>query len=61
MRRLNAAPNGEELASPQVVPVRMQRVASLRKAIADGTYRISAVAIADKIIAHMLANSPMVH
>jgi anti-sigma28 factor (negative regulator of flagellin synthesis) len=39
----------------------MERIASLRRAIAEGTYRISAADIAEKIIAHMLANRPTIH
>jgi anti-sigma28 factor (negative regulator of flagellin synthesis) len=61
MRKLDAASSREACVSPRVAPERMERIASLRKAIAEGTYRISAADIAEKIIAHMLANRPTIH
>jgi len=36
----------------------MERISAIRKAIAAGTYRISAAAIAEKLIEHMLTNQP---
>jgi flagellar biosynthesis anti-sigma factor FlgM len=60
-QELHAAAGREARAKPQIAPERMERVASLRKAIAEGTYRISAADIAEKIIAHMLTNRPTIH
>ncbi len=37
---------------------RMERIARLRTAIAEGRYHLSADELAQKLIAHMLANRP---
>jgi anti-sigma28 factor (negative regulator of flagellin synthesis) len=58
---LEAAPSGEECGITQLAPARMERVVRLRKAIAEGTYRISAAQIAEKMIAQMLAKRSMIH
>jgi anti-sigma28 factor (negative regulator of flagellin synthesis) len=60
-RKLDASPGREERASLKVNALRMERIDRLREAIANGTYRISAADIAEKIVAHMLANRPKVH
>lgn len=44
--------------SPLESSFRMERISAIRKAIAAGTYRISAAAIAEKLIEHMLTNQP---
>jgi anti-sigma28 factor (negative regulator of flagellin synthesis) len=33
---------------------RLKKIAKLKQAVADGTYRVSAEDLADKLIAHML-------
>jgi anti-sigma28 factor (negative regulator of flagellin synthesis) len=38
--------------------LRMKRIAEIRKAIAAGTYLVSAADIAEKLIRHMLLNGP---
>ena len=58
---LEAAASGEECGISQLAPTRMERVVRLRKAIAEGTYRISAAQIAEKMIAQMLAKRSMIH
>ena len=44
-RELQRAENGD-------LPVDAQKVAALRKAIAEGSYRVDSKALADKLIAH---------
>ena len=47
----------EALATAKASPdVRADRVASLKAAIADGTYKMDSKAIADKMISHSLEN-----
>jgi flagellar biosynthesis anti-sigma factor FlgM len=45
-------------ASPAPTPARMERVAALRAAIAQGRYHVSAADLAQKIMDHMLALHP---
>lgn len=44
--------------SPTDRSQRDDRIAALQKAIADGSYRISAADIAEKLIEHMMINRP---
>ena len=60
-RKLDASLSREDRASMEANTLRMERIDRLREAIANGTYRVSAEDIAEKIVAHMLANLPRVH
>jgi anti-sigma28 factor (negative regulator of flagellin synthesis) len=49
---------GVEAASPDGSPARLERLAVLRTAIAEGRYRVSAAELAQKLMDHMLALQP---
>jgi len=51
------AARGDELSSADS-PARMEHIARLRTAIAEGRYHVSADDLAQKMIDHMLANRP---
>jgi flagellar biosynthesis anti-sigma factor FlgM len=40
--------------APRSAPTRSRKIARIRKAIADGSYDVSASDLADKLIEHML-------
>ena len=59
-RRDNPSENDQRAADPlQIIDnlideERLKKIARLKQAVAEGTYRVSAEDLADKLIAHML-------
>jgi len=60
-RTLDAIASREECVGPEAAHARLERIARLRKAIADGTYQISAADIAEKMISRMHSNRYRIH
>jgi anti-sigma28 factor (negative regulator of flagellin synthesis) len=49
-----SVPSQDDLQNDPIDEARLEKIANLKKAVADGTYNVSAEELADKLIKHML-------